>query len=101
LAILSKKQGQSERAINLYIKVLIDLSQNEVVSALYISKGENPFEDPACQNVHLQKFDALVIDIVKICEKVGGNESEQESLWLYAIRALYTVKQAVFEELSK
>ena len=46
LAILSKKQGQSERAINLYIQVLIDLSQSEVVSALYVCDGDIAFEDP-------------------------------------------------------
>lgn len=45
LAIVSKKQGESERAIDLYVQVLIDLSHAEVVSALYISNGEVPFED--------------------------------------------------------
>jgi hypothetical protein len=51
--------------------------------------------------VHVQKFDSLVTDIVKICEKVGGNVTEQEVIWSHAVRAFYRVKQAVFEEVSK
>jgi hypothetical protein len=76
LGILLKRQGDNEKAIDLYIKVLIDLSQAEVISALYISKGEVPFEDSAaCNgNVHILKFDALVMDIVRICDKTGGTE---------------------------
>jgi hypothetical protein len=101
LAILSKKQGQSERAIDLYIQVLIDLSQSEVVSALYVCDGDIAFEDPNFQKVHVQKFDSLVSDIVRICEKVGGSEVEQDSVWSHAVRAFYRVKQAVFEEVSK
>ena len=80
--------------------MLIELSQAEVVSALYISHGEVPFDDSAaCKgNVHILKFDALVMDIVRLCDKVGGSESEQEALWLHAISRLYKVKQALFEE---
>jgi hypothetical protein len=57
---------------------LIDLSQAEVVSALYISNGEVPFGDSvaANANVHILKFDSLVLDIVKICDKTGGTEEE-------------------------
>jgi len=51
--------------------------------------------------VHVQKFDSLVTDIVKICEKVGGTDTEQEVIWSHAVRAFYRVKQAVFEEVSK
>lgn len=80
--------------------MLIDLSQAEVVSALYISNGEVPFEDSAaCNgNPHIMKFDALVTDIVRICDKTGGTEEQQEALWLHAIRQLYKVKASVFEE---
>jgi len=99
LAILSKRQGQSERGIDLYIQVLIDLSQSEVVSALYVFERDIAFEDPNFQNVHVQKFDSLVSDIVKICEKVGGSEAEQDSIWTHAVCAFYRVKQAVFEEI--
>jgi hypothetical protein len=67
LAILSKRQGQSERGIDLYIQVLIDLSQSEVVSALYVFERDIAFEDPNFQNLHVQKFDSLVSDYVKIC----------------------------------
>ena len=49
----------------------------------------------------MQKFDSLVTDIVKICEKVGGTDTEQEVIWSHAVRAFYRVKQAVFEEVSK
>ena len=81
--------------------MLIDLSQSEVVSALYVCDGDIAFEDPNFQKVHVQKFDSLVSDIVKICEKVGGSEIEQDSVWSHAVRAFYRVKQAVFEEVSK
>ena len=40
-----------------------------------------PFEDPNFKKPAVQKFDSLVGDIVKICEKVGGTESEQEAIW--------------------
>lgn len=81
--------------------MLIDLSQSEVVSELYVCDGDIAFEDPKDQKVHVQKFDSLVSDIVKICEKVGGSEAEQDSIWSHALRAFYRVKQAVFEEVSK
>lgn len=89
LAILCRRQGQSEKAIDLYIQVLIDLSHAEVISALYISNGEVQFDDPTHKNQHILKFDSLVNDIVKICDKVGGTEDQQEALWLHAIRQLY------------
>ena len=100
LAILLKRQGDNEKAVDLYIQVLIDISQAEVVSALYISNGEVPFEDSvACNgNAHILKFDALVVDIVRICDKTGGTEDQQEALWLHAIRQLYKVKQSVFDD---
>ena len=62
LGILSKRQGDNQKAIDLYIQVLIDLSQSEVVMALYTSNGELAFEDSAaCNgNQHILKFDALV-----------------------------------------
>ena len=101
LAILSKKQGQSERAIDLYIQVLINLSQSQVVYELSVCDGDIAFEDPTFQKEHVQKFDSLVSDIVRICEKVGGSEAEQDSVWSHAVRAFYRVKQAVFEEASK
>jgi hypothetical protein len=38
----------------------------------------NIAQAPAGQSnkVHLMKFDALITDIIKICEKEGGTESE-------------------------
>jgi hypothetical protein len=46
LAILCKRQGLSEKAIDLYIQVLINLSHTEVVCALYINKNcEIPFDE--------------------------------------------------------
>jgi hypothetical protein len=60
---------------------LIDLSQSEVVSALYLCDGDVPFEDPNFKKPAVQKFDSLVGDIVKICEKVGGTDAEQEVIW--------------------
>lgn len=48
------------------------------MSALYISNGEVPFDDTTlCNgNQHIMKFDSLVQDIMRICDKVGGTESE-------------------------
>ena len=52
------------------------LSKEEVVTALYLFHGDVPFNDPvACKkNIHIMKFDGLVQDIIKICDKVGGAE---------------------------
>ncbi len=114
LAILSRRSGDLEKAIDLYINVLIELSKAEIVSALYISNGEVPFDPMAGQHLvnqanvkidankaHLQKFDSLVMDIVRICEKSGGTEEQQETLWLHAIRQLYKVRLEVFNEDGK
>lgn len=43
LAILCRKQGDTMRAIDLYVKVLVELAKSQVVSALYVSQGEIPF----------------------------------------------------------
>jgi hypothetical protein len=37
LAILCRKQGDTMRAIDLYVKVLVELAKSQVVSALYVS----------------------------------------------------------------
>ena len=109
------------RAIDLYVKVLVELAKSQVVSALYVSQGEIPFvptslyqneesspelkklvstsaQAPAAQSnkVHLMKFDALITDIIKICDKEGGTESEQEALWLHAIAKIYQMRVDVF-----
>jgi hypothetical protein len=43
LAILCRKQGDTMRAIDLYVKVLVELAKSQVVSALYVTQGEIPF----------------------------------------------------------
>lgn len=103
LGILSRRQGQSEKAVDLYIQVLIDLSAEEICPAIHLSKGQIPFENAAASNnnPNVMKFDLLVNDIVKICDKVGGTEEQQEALWLHAIRQLYHVKLELFGDAAK
>lgn len=103
------------RAIDLYVKVLVELAKSQVVSALYVTQGEIPFvpinnqgdEQAGQENkknvgaqsnkVHLMKFDALITDIIKICDKEGGTEIEQEALWLHAIGKIYQMRIDVFD----
>lgn len=94
LAILYKREGEYEKSIDLYILVLVDLSQSEIISALYINANIKFNDVSSTTNQHIIRFDNMIMEIIKICDKYGSRlpEAEQENLWLHAIRSLYKIK---------
>ena len=76
---------------------IVALSVDKLIHTMFVEKNIK-FEDPQCNNEHMQQFDNLVQQIIKICSKYGSKQSQQEmeALWMYAIKGLFEVKFEVF-----
>jgi len=85
-AVLYKRKGQYKKSIELYLKVLTDLSHKKMLFIL-LAKPNVAFNDPSVKSQHIKKFDQFIMSMVKICDKYGSRLSEQEAqnLWLYTI----------------
>lgn len=97
-AILQKRKGEYQKSIQLYLDVLLQLSKKEIIPQLYVN-AHVKFNDPNTKNEHLRKFDGILMEIIKICEKYGSRlpENESENLWIYAIHGIYGIRQRVFD----
>jgi hypothetical protein len=101
-AILYKRKGLYEKSIKQYIKVLDELSENQIYYTLYLDPHV-PFDNVATKNEHIRHFDNIILAMVKICDKYGGRygtESETEALWLFAMKGLYQVSDRLREKLG-
>ena len=58
--------------------------------------------DPETTNEHILRFDDLLLNILKICEKYGSSlvQEESEKLWLFSIKQLFRIKPKVYEMLA-
>lgn len=61
------------------------------------------FNDPHTRSEHIKKFDGVLNEIIKICEKYGNRlpENEAEGLWIYAINGIYGMRAKVIEKAKK
>lgn len=73
-----------------------------MISELYVN-AHVKFNDPSTRSEHIKKFDSILNEIIKICEKYGARlpENEAENLWIYAINGIYGIRAKVFEKLPK
>ena len=85
-SIFTENNKSSDLILLLYGSSLHDcLLKLRTKMGLLFDKNET---DPVNKDFY-NKFDALITDIIKICDKEGGTESEQEALWLHAIAKIY------------
>ena len=63
-AVLYKRNQSYNKAIELYVKVLVDLG-TDIVHTLF----DVTFKDMDRSNEHIQKFDEILNQIIKICDK--------------------------------
>ena len=49
-------------------------------------------------NEHIQKFDDILGQIIKICDKQSSRiaKREQEDLWKHALKSIFSIKEKVF-----
>ena len=80
---------------------MVELCVDKLIHTIFVEKHIR-FEDPLCTNEHMQTFDALLSEIIKICDKTGSRlpEADLEKLWLYAIRGLFSVQQQIYSLLQ-
>ena len=57
--------------------------------------ADRAFNDPNNKNEFIKKFDNLILDVIKVCDKYGGKlpEKETEALWLFSINGLYLIRK--------
>ena len=84
-------------AIELYVKVLVDLG-TDIVHTLF----DVTFQDMDRSNEHIQKFDEILSQIIKICDKQSSRiaKREQEDLWNHALKLVFSVKEKVYNLIS-
>ena len=70
-AVLYMRKGEYETSIKLYVKVLTQLSIDEVIQAVYIN-AKIPFNDPETKNKHIRRFDEFMTMIIDICDNYGS-----------------------------
>lgn len=69
-AVLYKRNGDYQKAVSLYVSVLVDLG-TDIVHTLF----DVMFQDMDRSNEQIQKFDEVLASIVKICEKQSSRET--------------------------
>lgn len=63
-----------------------------------------PFMDPKNKSEAVARFDSIIHQVIKICEKYGttlGSEEEQNKLWLFSIKQIFQVKEKVYKEFQE
>ena len=77
----------------MYTEVLIDLG-NDIVITLF----DVTLQDMDRSNEHIQKFDDILGQIIKICDKQSSRiaKREQEDLWKHALKSIFSIKEKVF-----
>ena len=63
-AVLYKRNQDYYKAIELYGKVLVDLG-TDIVHTLF----DDAFQDMERSNEHIKKFDDILYQVIKICDK--------------------------------
>lgn len=81
--------------------MLIELCAEQLFHTIYVETNIQ-FQDPKTKNEHIQRFDSILISILKICEKYGATLGEEESkkLWLFAIKHFFQIKALVYAKLK-
>ena len=79
------------------MKVLVDLG-TDIVHTLF----DVTFKDMDRSNEHIQKFDEILNQIIKMCDKQSSRiaKGEQEDLWKHALRSIFSIKDKVFALIS-
>lgn len=85
------------KAIELYTKVLVDLG-TDIVHTLF----DVTFQDMDRSNEHIVKFDDILGQVIKICDKQSSRvaKTEQEELWKRALTNIFSIKKKVFDLIS-
>lgn len=92
-AVLYKRKGEYQKSISLYLEVIIQISVKSVIFAILVNPNVK-FNDPNIKNDDIKRFDGLLNEIIKICDKYGSRlpEEETDKLWMYAMEGLYGIK---------
>jgi hypothetical protein len=100
-AVLNRRKGSYQESVELYNKVLIELCAHKLIHTLFVERNIG-FRDPETTNEHILRFDDLLLNILKICEKYGSSlgQEESEKLWLFSIKQLFQIKPKVYEMLA-
>ena len=79
------------------MKTIVKLCVEKMMITITLEKNIR-FEDPLSTNEHMQIFDNLIQQTIKICDKYGSRqgEKEMEQLWMYSIKGLFEIKQEVY-----
>jgi hypothetical protein len=59
----------------MYGEVLNELSEAYIIYTLYLDPHV-AFNDPGTKNEHIKHFDAIIMQMIKICEKYGSRLSD-------------------------